>query len=435
MRNLARFVTLALLVTLVAAGLPSPRALVAQDSVTVTLWMHDHPPRVPVDEELIAQFEAENPDINVEYEVIPVADHDLRLRTSLAAGAGPDLFNQWTGEIGQFYASGIIAPLMPEAAGYADQQAVYDAYENGEQLLAGITFDGQLYGLPTEISIYSCYANNALWEAAGLDPETDFPTTWEGLREVAEQLTVRDGDVITQRGFDFNWSAPIFMWLQFDAMVRQLGGIIVDDTDYSVHIDTPEVAQVVEYWDNWANEWNLGGPQYVGSRDAFLAGELATECSFGNWGIPQMEDAGVDWSVHKAPQWENGVNNSYLDVYAYFFMVNSRSSEEVQQAAWKLAGFLLEHPDRYFAEGGLFQPRKSFVQSEGFQADPVMPLFFEQMATSFYPPLIVGWNETADALANARDRVVIAGESIDSVLSDTQSEVEGILERARADLE
>jgi len=64
-----------------------------------------------------------------------------------------------------------------------------------------------------------------------------------------------------------------------------------------------------------------------------------------------------------------------------------------------------------------------------------MPLFFEQMATSFYPPLIVGWNETADALANARDRVVIAGESIDSVLSDTQSEVEGILERARADLE
>src|SRR5690606_28610897 len=102
--------------TLVAAGLPSPRALVAQDSVTVTLWMHDHPPRVPVDEELIAQFEAENPDINVEYEVIPVADHDLRLRTSLAAGAGPDLFNQWTGEIGQFYASGIIAPLMPEAA-------------------------------------------------------------------------------------------------------------------------------------------------------------------------------------------------------------------------------------------------------------------------------------------------------------------------------
>lgn len=428
--KLYRFVPLLVVIVLLLGA----AMVTSQETVTITLWMHDHPPRVPLDEELVAQFMEENPNIIVEYEVIPVADFDLRLRTALAAGAGPDLFNQWTAELGQFYASGIIAPLNPQAAGYADQESIIATYENGEQILDGIMFDDTLYGLPTEVSIYSCYANNALWQAAGLDPATDFPTTWEEMRDIAEQLTVRDGDVVTQRGFDFNWTAPIFMWLQFDPMVRQLGGVLVDDSDYSVSINTPETAQVVEYWSNWANEWNLGGPQYTGSRDAFLAGELAAECSFGNWGIPQMEDAGIDWSVHKAPIWAEAVNQNYLDTYAYFFMVNSQAAPEVQEAAWKLAGYLTSFPERYYAEGGLFQPKSDFVNSEEFQSDPVMPIFFEQMASSFYPPLILGWNEVADSLARARDRVVLGGEDIETVLSETQTEVEQVLERAQADL-
>ncbi len=389
--------------------------------VTVSLWMHEHPPRVAVDQALIEQFMQENPNITVKYEVIPVADFDLRLRTALAADAGPDLFNQWSAEIGQFYASDALAQLDPVAAGFADEAAVFAAYESGEQLLSGITFDGHLYGLPTELSIYACYANDELWKEAGLDPQADFPSTWEQMHKVAEKLTVRDSNgVVTQRGFDFNWTAPVFMWLQFDPMVRQLGGLLIDDSNYSVAIDTPAVAQVMAYWASWANEWDLGGPQYTGSRDAFLAGELATECSFGNWGIPQMEDAGISWSVHKVPIWEAAVNDNYLDMYAYFFMVNAHSDADVQKAAWKLASYLLAHPGEYFSEGGLFQPRRDFVASETFQKDPVMPLFFEMMATSFYPPRIVGWNEVADALARGRDRVVIGGEKIADVLPDTQ---------------
>lgn len=405
----------------------------AQEPTTVTMWVHEHPPAVPVWQDLVATFMADNPDITVNLEVIPVADFDTRVATAMASGTGPDLLNQWTGAIGQFYSAGALAPLNAEAAGFENQDAVIASYEGGSNILSGITFNDQLYGLPTEVSIYSCYANDDLWAAAGLDPATDFPTTWEGLKDVAEQLTVRDANgVITQRGFDFNWGNSIFMWLQFDPMVRQLGGTLVDPTTYEVAIDTPEVAQVMEYWNNWANEWNLGGPQYTGSRDAFLAGEQAIECSFGNWGIPQMEDAGVNWSLHKAPQWENAVNDNYLDTYAYFLMVNSLSAEPVQAAAWKLAGYLTSFPERFYTEAGLFQPKAEFVASDAFQSDPVMPVFFEQMATSFYPPAIVGFNEVADALARGRDRVVTGGEEVAPVLTDTQAEVVQALERARA---
>jgi multiple sugar transport system substrate-binding protein len=401
--------------------------------VTVNLWMHDHPPRVPLDRELIDAFMAENPDVDVVYDVIPVADFDTRLYTALAAGRGPDLFNQANFSLGQFRAAGVIAPLDVEAAGFGSVEAFEQAYTTGTE---GATFDGVPYGIPTEVSVYACYANDALWREAGLDPQSDFPATWEELVEVAERMTTRNaqGDPV-QRGFDFNWTSPIFVWLQFNPMVTQLGGRLIDEQEFRATIDTPEVARVMHYWNDWVNTHRLGGPQYTGSRDAFLAGELAIDCSFGNWGVPQMEDAGIEYSIHPVPRWSDAVNDSGFDVYAYFFLVNSRSDAAVQEAAWRLAGFLAEHPDRYFAEGGLFQPRVEYVESEAFQADEVMPVFFDEMASGFFSPRIPGFPEVADGIARVRDRIVLGGEAVEAALAQAEGQVQSTLDRARREAE
>ena len=89
---------------------------VAQDAVTVKLWMHNHPPRIPLDDDLLAKFKEENPNITVEYTVVPDQEWDTTLATALASGSGPDLFNQATFAIGQFYAAGNLAPV--DAVGY-----------------------------------------------------------------------------------------------------------------------------------------------------------------------------------------------------------------------------------------------------------------------------------------------------------------------------
>jgi multiple sugar transport system substrate-binding protein len=408
-------------------------ALAYAQQVTVNLWMHDHPPRVPVDRELIAEFMAQNPEINVVYDVIPVADFDTRLYTALAAGRGPDLYNQANFALGQFRSAGVIAPLDVEAAGFGSLEAFYDAYVTGTE---GAVFGGVPYGIPTEVSIYACYANDDLWREAGLDPQTDFPATWEALVEVAEQLTTRNaqGDPV-QRGFDFNWTSPIFVWLQFNPMVTQLGGQLIDEEAFTATIGTREVAHVMHYWNDWVNTHRLGGPQYTGSRDAFLAGELAIDCSFGNWGVPQMEDAGIDYSLHPVPRWSDAVHDSGFDVYAYFFLVNARSSAAVQEAAWKLAGFLAEHPERYYEEGGLFQPRVEYVETEAFQADEVMPVFFAEMESSFFSPRIPGFPEVADGIARVRDRIVLGGEPVERALEQAESQIQATLDRARREAE
>src|SRR5262249_54999070 len=292
-----------------------PGGVSDQNPVTVKRWMHIHPPRMPLDKEILDQFAKDNPDIKVDYKTVPDQDWDTTLNTGLASGAGPDLFNQATFAIGQFKAQDIIAPVDPVAAGYKDQDAIVKAYKDGDALLSGATFDGKLYGLPTELSTYACFTNNDLWKKANLDPEKDFPATWEDLKTVAEKLTVRDSSgAITQRGFDFHWKASIFMLLLFNPMVQQLGGNMIDETNYTAKINTPEVKKVLGYWNDWANTWKLGGPQYETDRTDFLAGKLATDCDFGNWGAPQMDDAKIQYTIHRVPVWKDAKNKNSFSI-------------------------------------------------------------------------------------------------------------------------
>jgi multiple sugar transport system substrate-binding protein len=406
--------------------------VLAQDRTVVTVWMHNHQPRVPLDEENVARFEADNPDIDVELVIIENAEFDTRLNTGLASGEGPDVFNQWTAFMGTFYNSGLLAPVDPVAFGAESMDDIYALYgDSAEAFLAGATFDGQLYGIPTELSIYGCYANNEMFAAAGLDAATDFPATWEEMVTVSEALTVRDANgVPTQRGFDFQWGASIFMYLQFDPMVRQLGASMIDQATMGANLDTPEVRQVMQYWNDWTNTWNLGGPQYTDPRTGFWNKEVAIDCSQGNWGVPLIEEAGIDWSIHPVPRWESAVNDNGFALYAYFLMVNAFSEPEVQAAGWRLVNYLTSTPERALTEAGLFQPRADFTQSDTFLNDPVMPLFLQEMSTSFYTPLIPAWTESADVLQRARDRIISGGESADDVLPEANLEVNDVIQGA-----
>ncbi|MCB0060554.1 MAG: extracellular solute-binding protein, partial [Caldilineaceae bacterium] len=341
-------------------------------------------------------------------------------------GQGPDLFAQWNGDIGTFYAEEAIAPVSAESLGLASQQELMDQYVAPENTLQGAIFDGQLYGIPNEVSIYACYANKALFADAGLDPDADFPTTWEEMKDVAEKLTKRDADgKLVQQGFDFDWGSSVWMYLEWGAMVRQLGGSDLKPA-------SEEAQKVMEYWVNWATEWGLGGPAYWTSQtDDFTAGKVAIKCGMGSWAKSTIEDAGIDYIVKPVPIWENAVNQNHFDTYAYFHMVNSHSAPEVQAAAWKLAYFLDSHPIDYMVNTGLLQPKTELAESKEFQDIPYMNIYLDEMSVSMYSPRLANFIEVADALARARDRSVVDGMAIPESLQTAQDEIDKILEDAQ----
>jgi len=166
------------------------------EQVTIRMWMHEHPPRIPIDKSIIADFEKANPDVKVQYDVISGLEYSTKLLTAFAAGSGPDLFNNTSTLVTQYFAARILAPIDYDALGYANEAALLGKFQGG---FDGIRFQGKLYGVPTEVSNWACFANNALWKEAGLDPAKDWPKTWEGLPAVAEKLTKRDQNGVPMR--------------------------------------------------------------------------------------------------------------------------------------------------------------------------------------------------------------------------------------------
>jgi len=166
-------------------------AQVQADPVTLKIWMHEHPPRIAIDKAIIAEFERAHPDIKIDYQVIGAAEYGTKLLTAFASGGGPDVFNNTISLVAQYYNSRIIAPIDYAALGYADEKELTAKYGSA---FDGIRFAGKLYGVPTEVSNYACYLNNALWKEAGLDPAKDFPTNWDAMPAVAEKLTKRDSN-------------------------------------------------------------------------------------------------------------------------------------------------------------------------------------------------------------------------------------------------
>ena len=401
----------------------------AAQPVTLRMWMHEHPPRVPIDKQIVAEFEKANPDIKVDHEIISVAEYPTKLLTAFAAGSGPDIFNQASTLVAQYYNARVLAPIDYGAMGLADEAALTSQFAGG---FDGIRFQGKLYGVPTEVSNWACFTNNAIWRQAGLDPDKDFPKTWEAFPAVAEKLTPRDvNGVPRRRGFDFDWPIRGNIWFMPNTMLHQLGSAMIDEDKYKATIDTVQSRQVFQYYQDWVNKYRLGGPQYTDTRTDFLGGQLATDCSFGIWGIPQMVSAKIDWSVHPAPRWEHAVSDNGIDAYAYYMMVNARSSPAAQKAAWKLVRFYTDHAAQLFAGAGLFVPRKEVTESEAYKANSAAPFFLAELKKAQFSPRIVGYDQVVDALLRGRDRI-LQGEPVSTVLPQMEEEVNAILNRERA---
>ena len=410
----------------IALAVCGVRAARAED-VTIKVWMHEHPPRLAIDRQIVAEFEKAHPDVKVDYQVIGASEYATKLLTAFAAGSGPDVFNQTVSLVAQYYNARILAPIDYAAMGYANEAALTDQYSSGFQ---GIRFGGALYGVPTEVSNFACYLNNDMWKEAGLDPAKDFPATWEGLPAVAEKLTKRDANgVPIRRGFDFDWpSGPIY-WLTMNTLMHQLGGSLVDEADYKAAYEGPAALHATQFLVDWVNKYKLGGPQYTDTRTDFLGKNLATDCSFGIWGIPQMHDAKINFTVRPLPRFADSNVDEGFDAYAYYMMVNARSSPAQQKAAWAFVRMFTDHAVDLFKGAGLFVPRQDVIP---LASEPDSLVFLNELKKAKFAPRVVGYGQVVDVLTRGRDRMVQGGEPVDSVVPAVDKEIDAVLKRERA---
>ena len=192
----------------------------------------------------IKDFMAANPNIEVEFEITGGppggGDYFEVLLARIAAGNAPDSITLWTPP-SQFGAQGALMAIDSnmESAKMAKKDAFY------EGPIKSCQWKGETFGLPASAGSGSMFFNKKHFEEAGLSTKReDFPTTWDGIKEIAIKLTKKDAaGAVTQAGFvpwTQRWLDPVWTGLN--------GGQIFDPANIKYLIDSENNVELMNYW-------------------------------------------------------------------------------------------------------------------------------------------------------------------------------------------
>ncbi|MEU1485533.1 sugar ABC transporter substrate-binding protein [Streptomyces sp. NPDC005752] len=149
----------------------------------ITFWDNNGGPRTAIWTEIIKDFEKENPDIEVKYVPIPIADVQSKYDTAIAGGGLPDV-----GGVGTAYLAGMVSqealePISDRLDKSPLKGKLVDNMVESVRAAAGRGED--MYTVPTSANNGALWYRTDLFEQAGLDA----PTTWPKFYEAADELT------------------------------------------------------------------------------------------------------------------------------------------------------------------------------------------------------------------------------------------------------
>ncbi|MFN3133400.1 ABC transporter substrate-binding protein [Roseibium sp.] len=233
-------------------------------------------------EKMIADFQAENPDLNIETTVIDREAYKTQIRNFLTANA-PD--------VATWYAANRMRPYV-EAGLFEDVSDLWDGTEIGENLAStkgALTIDGKQWGVPYTYYQWGVYYRKDIFDELGLSE----PTTWEEEKANCQKI-IDAGKKCYTIGTKFLWTAG--GW--FDYLNMRTNG-------FDFHMD---LLQGKEKWDsekvratfaNWRELIDMGAfidnHQTYSWQEAlpFMVQGDAAAYLMGNFAVAPLRDASL----------------------------------------------------------------------------------------------------------------------------------------------
>jgi cellobiose transport system substrate-binding protein len=254
-------------------------------------------------DELIEEYQDENPNIRIETLIQEFDPHHDALITSIAAGSGgPDIAAAEVAFIGAF-TNQADAFLNLLDYGAADIQVDYLEWKWDQ----ATTLDGSAtIGLPTDVGgLAICYRMD-LFEEAGLPTDRDevsalWANSWEDYIDVGIQYKEATGrafidnegllwDAVVNQSPDTFYNSEGELIYADSEQVRYAWDIVVSAIEADIHAQTPA----------WSAEWNAGmnnGDFAVLTCPAWMRGYIQDQApdTFGNWDVATVPEGGGNW--------------------------------------------------------------------------------------------------------------------------------------------
>ncbi len=380
---------------------------VAAAQTTITYWQYEFATRVDAMNQLIAQFEAANPDVKVVQETFPYDGYPAQIAAAISAGQGPDVAQLFYGWLPTWARSGFVVPLPTEYFDAAELDASF------APVVQAAKVDGTWYGLPTAVRSLALFYNADKLAAAGYDAP---PATWDEFIEIAQALTVKQGNRFEEVGYGY---APTGQdhHLVREVLIRQFGGTPYSDDNLTVTYNSPEGAAALEFYTDWVTEYEIGVPEFVpgnnGYRDGFRVLENIAMIIDGSFAIGDVQRlAQFNWGVAELPTLDNGVRSNFGSFFMNALTPNAVKDPAKAEAAARFLKFVTSDDAMklWLDVVGELPASSSLIADPELANDPVYGPFVRALD---YAHATVFVDETGqrDVMVDAINEVVLQGVS------------------------
>lgn len=345
-------------------------------AVEIQWWQFWTDPAIkPAIEQMVAEFEDANPDIEVALTDLTWANGHEKIVISLASGSGPDVVELGSDWIAQFADKGHLADMTEWIV---DDSSAFDGWGMA-------TYDGKVWAKPWILGTRVIFANRELLKRAGYGD--DFvPVTFDQLKEAAYKIDSLGPDIY---GWGSNTAEKHRLYKKFMPFFWTWGAqIFSDDGQYCVLSSMPAI-EALRYYKELHDSCGYVDTQR-GIEDAFLSGKVGLIIS-GEWLLKRIEkeDRDIDFVTSLFPG-ESYPGRSFLG--GEFLAINAAS--EHKEAAMKLIDWITkpENQVRFCRANYSANPSsKEAQQHDYFQANEHLQTFIKQLRLSRHPPVDPDW--------------------------------------------
>lgn len=154
--------------------------------VEVTFWdQNADATRTEIYNKLIADFEADNPDIKINMVPVPADQAKSKYDVAIQSNTAPDCGGVNQSWITDFLMQDALVALDDYIA---DWDGKDDTLEEYDKSVREMSSDGQMYGLPFTVTLPAIWYNTELLDATGME----VPETWDEVFEAAGKMTDKD---------------------------------------------------------------------------------------------------------------------------------------------------------------------------------------------------------------------------------------------------
>ncbi len=363
----------------------------------------------PQYEEVVAKFEDEHPEIDVELQAMPdeIPDMTRSLQTAKLGGQLPDIVVAFADNINQLADAGVTTDLTP----WLEQSELQvDSFlQNYLDAYRPLDAPDEIHGLPVGADALILAYNADVFEKAGVDvPRDDW--TWEDFDDAAAEISEAGA------GEYFGMAVGPENALISDPIIRAMGGYVYDPETNTTGIGEPEA---IAAWTLMADEWLSGraAPYTVNrnERPKFQDGRIAMITTV-RPAVPSVNAALENWDVVSMPELD-GVRPVGGSSYALALTEDAKNAD----AAFEFLKFMYSNDGGMAvmqASGGVVPATIEGVESGSWQDldRPANQAAFgtaalEATMISQFPPGVQAVYD--EAIAQAFQQVVLGGVSVE----------------------